>query len=423
MSATILDHWTARSGLAIGPLLWRLLKLGAACGVLASGAYAVWSAHGFLVSDNAVVSAYVTSLRAPIEGYVSGRATPMGAEIHMGDVLATMTNPLVDDQRLADLEERVNRLTQEEAAIVRQQDALEARRRELMQRAEEHRHAMLARLSGQLASSQMALEAKVAENEQARHDYRRKLDLARSGTASVSDLERAQYGSEALDRQVRSLSGQLAAVQAQYAAAEHGILTEDGGNDVPYSVQRADEVQLRLAELDRALDTVRQDAQEAKVRAAAERRRIGMLRSATLDAPSAGMLWKVGASTGERLGPGDTAAELVDCGAAFLVAAVPQKNYSNIVLGGEARYRLSGETADRTGKIISITGDASLVADRNLAAVPLDLHQPMVMARIAVPPSANTAAECLVGRTARVLLPTAGDGVRAALSQLAQRIF
>ncbi|HEY7580610.1 MAG TPA: hypothetical protein VH855_23720 [Acetobacteraceae bacterium] len=45
------------------------------------------------------------------------------------------------------------------------------------------------------------------------------------------------------------------------------------------------------------------------------------------------------------------------------------------------------------------------------------------MARIAVPPSANTAAECLVGRTARVLLPTAGGGVMAALSQLAQRIF
>jgi len=148
-----------------------------------------------------------------------------------------------------------------------------------------------------------------------------------------------------------------------------------------------------------------------------------MLHSATLAAPSAGMLWKLGASTGERIGTGDTAAELVDCGAAFLVAAVPQKAYANIVLGGDARFRLAGEDAERMGRIMSITGDTSLVGDRNLAAVPLDLHQPTVMVRIEVPPSPNTAAECLVGRTARILLPTSGGGVMAAMSRLAQRIF
>ena len=421
MSATTRSALAGRAGLSA--TLGRPLKLAAACAVLVVGGYAIWSAQRFVVSDNAVVSAYVMSLRAPIEGYVSGHPAAIGREIHGGDILATMTNPLADDQRLVDFEERVNRLTVEQATLLRQRDTLEATRRDLLQRAEEHRHAMVAKLSGQVASAQMALEAKLAESEQAKRDYHRKVDLARSGTASTSDLERAQFASDALDRQARSLGGQLTAFQAELAAADHGILTENGGNDVPYSVQRADEVRLRLADLDRTLDAVREDATEAVSRVEAERRRLTMLHSATLAAPSAGMLWKLGASTGERIGTGDTAAELVDCGAAFLVAAVPQKAYSNIVLGGDARFRLAGESAERTGRIMSITGDTSLVGDRNLAAVPLDLHQPTVMVRIEVPPSPNTAAECLVGRTARILLPTSGGGVMAAISRLAQRIF
>ena len=140
-------------------------------------------------------------------------------------------------------------------------------------------------------------------------------------------------------------------------------------------------------------------------------------------APSAGMLWKVGSSNGERLGAGDMTAQLVDCGAAFLVASIPQSSYADVVPGGEARFRLSGETAERTGTIASVTGDASLIGDRNLAAVPADQHKSTAMVRIAVPPSRNVAAECLVGRTAHVLLPMVGRSFMDQATALMQRIF
>ena len=158
MSATTRDSVAIRSAPAISLALKRLLKMMIACGVLAAGVYAVWSAQAFVVSDNAVVSAYVTSLRAPIEGYVSGGRAQVGAEIGQGDILATVTNPRVDDQRLADLQERVQRLALEKAAIMRQHDTLEATWRELMQRAEDYRRAMLARLSGQLESTEKISE-------------------------------------------------------------------------------------------------------------------------------------------------------------------------------------------------------------------------------------------------------------------------
>jgi len=279
---------------AVGPLPAlsrvpkRLLKIAVACGVLATGGYAIWSAQSSVVSDNAVVSAYVIALRTPIDGYVTASPTPVGSEIGSGAILATVTNPRVDDQRLVDLRERVQRLALEKLAIASQRDKLEATRGELMQRGEDYRIAKLARLSGQIQSADSALEAKLSESEQARREYVRKTALARTGTASKADLDRAQYGSEVLDGQARSLAATLASVKAEYEAAKRGVTTDAGGNDVVYSVQRADEIRLRVAELERALDTVTADAADAGARLAVEERRVDLLRSAAMAAPPTG---------------------------------------------------------------------------------------------------------------------------------------
>jgi hypothetical protein len=84
---------------------------------------------------------------------------------------------------------------------------------------------------------------------------------------------------------------------------------------------------------------------------------------------------------------------------------------------------LAGETTERTGTIVSVIDDVSLLGDRNLAAVPFDLHKPTSMVRIAVPRSRNVASECLVGRTARVLLPTTAHSPAEIAAQLMRRIF
>ena len=423
MSATTRDTLAVRAGLMVSQRLRRLLKLGATSVMLATGGYAIWSAQGYVVSDNAVVSAYLTSLRTPIEGYISSGRAVVGAEIHGGDILAVISNQRVDDQHLADLEDQVRRLAREEAALAREHETLVATEHRLIEQGQEYHRGLLARLSGQLLAAKMALGAKQAESEQAKREYTRKITLAHSGTASAADLDKAQYASAVLERQVQSLAGELAAIQAQQDAAERGITTEGGGNDVTYSMQRADEVQLRLAEVDRQLDTVRGEKAAASARAELERHRVGLLRSAVLAAPAAAMLWKVGASDGERLGTGDTAAQLVDCGSAFLVATIPQSAYADVELGGEARFRLSGESAERTGRIISVTGDTSLTGDRNLAAVPVEQNKPTAMVRIAAPPSRNIASECLVGRTARVLLPTIQHNVMDLAARTVRRIF
>ena len=127
------------------------------------------------------------------------------------------------------------------------------------------------------------------------------------------------------------------------------------------------------------------------------------------------MIWKVNASDGERIGVGDSVAQIVDCDAAFIIASVPQKWVPDIEIGSEAEYRLSGEDQKRQGRVISVTGDAN-GDDRNLAAIPFtQKNVASATVRIALD---DRKGECLVGRTARVLLPSSGHGIAHLLNRL-----
>ena len=402
MSATTRSALAARAGLSA--TLGRPLKLAAACAVLVVGGYAIWSAQRFVVSDNAVVSAYVMSLRAPIEGYVSGHPAAIGREIHGGDILATMTNPLADDQRLVDFEERVNRLTVEQATLLRQRDTLEATRRDLLQRAEEHRHAMVAKLSGQVASAH-GTRGQLAESEQAKRD-----SIARS-TWRAREQHRPPIWTRAFRIRRTGTPSALAGRAAHRlpGGTRRGPRYSDRERRATMChtrSQRADEVPT-------APGRTRPRAGHRTGGRHRRRFRAGSRTSQADHAPLgddgstvAGMLWKLGASTGERIGTeirGGTG-RLRRCVSGRDHAAEGLHEHCATAAMRGSVWRV--KRAERTGRIMSITGDASLIGDRNLAAVPPDQHQPTVMVRIEVPPSPNSAAECLVGRTARILLPT-----------------
>jgi hypothetical protein len=103
-------------------------------------------------------------------------------------------------------------------------------------------------------------------------------------------------------------------------------------------------------------------------------------------------------------------AQIVDCGAAFLAVAVPQTRLPDIDLAAAATFRLSGEQQDRTGHIVAITSESALRGDAALATAPVAGTTPVASVLVAVPPSVNKLGGCLVGRTARVLLPASGGG-------------
>ena len=384
----------------------RVAKLGGAASILAVGAYAVARDQFAIASDYAVVSAYSVALRAPIDGVVSGKPLHVGDAIDAGAVLTEVANDLVDDQRLTDLSGHLARARAELDGLAAQRLSLGAIRADLERRYEAFAGAGMAELRGTFDETANTLAAAADQRELARSNLDRSARLAQSGFASQAELDKAKADSSLADHQTLAQQGRLDALQARLAALEKGIILESGANDVAYSRQRADELDLRLIDLDARYASARADVDETSARLAAERRRVAKISDVKIVAPLTGTVWKVEASQGERVGAGQSVAQIVDCRAAFVIAQVPQSRMPEVEIGGTAQFRLSGEDVVRTGRVSSLTGDAT-GGDKNLAAAPF-VAGGAQSATVRVAIDADGGA-CLVGRTAHVLLPSTGQ--------------
>jgi multidrug resistance efflux pump len=387
----------------------RNLKICMALVLTGIGGYAILSDQGYIASDDAIVSTYTISMRTPISGYVSDLRVKVGETVAAGVVLARISDPRADDQRLSDLETSLTRLQTDRHAYGEEHAALSERLAALVARAAERNRLQADFLILQADEAKSQLSAQEAVRTYSHQDLGRKALLGRKGVAALAEVDKATSLADQADETSNAERLRYAYLMLRAHAAQQGMLLESGSADVSYSSQRADEIGIRLTEIEREMAFLSASQTETSARMEAERRRLALLRGVDLLAPSRGVVWKLGASEGERLAAGDVAAELVDCTSPFVLASIPQDLFPRVEIGANARIRLSGESVERVGRVISLTGEASLTNDKNLAAVPAGQNGASAIARIEVSGSNNAANDCIVGRTARVLLPTSSD--------------
>jgi multidrug resistance efflux pump len=390
----------------------RPLRVAAALLLIGTSLWAVLSGQGHVSSDNAVVSAYTVSIRTPIAGVMSAVVARVGQPILVGAHVATVSDDMVDKSRQSELLGIAARADADNVAYQAERKTLLTLMNTLTKRTDEYNTAFSAYLSQQAQEAEAVLQTRNARRDQALRDVKRNAELTRAGWVSASDFEKFTTEALATSADAVAQNARLGYLRLRVEAARHGLSLDSGSNDVAYSAQRADEVAIHLAEIDRQIASDAAIVSDAQTRMAGEAHRIAALALADLASPATGMVWKVGVSDGERVPVGDTVVQVVDCTSAFIIADIPQDRFSDIVIGAMARLRLSGETSDRTGRVISVMGDSGLSADRNLAAIPGLQRDASATVRIEMAASDNTAGQCLVGRTARVLLPSAeGTGL------------
>ncbi len=412
--------WKGQSSAKPKAPLLPMAKIGLALSLVGLGAFSIASEQGFVASDNAVVSTRIISLRAPIQGVAADVDGGVGSFVTKGQPLVHISNPLFNDQRVVELRETLSRLRAEQKSAEADRTSQLTLAAELKERAAIHAKANAERLAGLKAEGQKTLEALVAKQRQAQFDVDRSLPLAARGIFSKAAAERLQTALQAARDDVEAQKGRLNSLRAEAEAADSGVLSSPGGIDVSYSAQRADQVAIEIAHLTRIIADLGAEARAIEARLDNEERLAALARSADLKAPIDGMIWRLGASDAERLGTGDMAAELVDCNAPTLLAAVPQDRFSDIKIGGLARYRLSGELNDRTGAVLSVVGQGDLSHSEHYAALPVAETGSTIIAQLGVKPPAGRNEPCLIGRTARVLLPTTGGGF---LDRIFRRLF
>lgn len=400
-----------------GAELWhipvRFFKMGASLAILLAGTYGIFSERQFIASSDAVVSAYVASIRTPIDGTVSGMLAIPGTQVREGAVLGRVDNPRADEQRLENLRDIEQEARNGTEAVSSELAALRGQRRELLTRTQAHTEAVSARLHLQTMEAARLLAAKRAALDEASIELGRGRQLHDSGIISNADIDRLQTQYDVAVHEEAAQRANLSAIREEAESATKGILIEPGVSDVAYSRQRADEVSLHLVETGHALVTLQSQARQAEADVESEAKRSDLMRHADLVSPISGVLWKIEAINGERVGVGDSVAQIVDCNQQFVLAEVPQDRVPDIAFGGLARFRLSGESLERIGIVVSVIEDPKKEGDRKLAALPVPgLGESLATVRLGFEPGAGQDL-CSIGRTVRVLLPTTGRSLIA----------
>ena len=392
---------------------WRLprrpLKIAAAGTLLMAGAYGAFSEQIFISSSDAVVSAYVLDVRAPIEGVVTGLPRGNNAAIAQGDLLAAMRNSLVDHQHLDNLRTLEETAGSNAAADDVELAELARQRNGLLLRADAHATAVADRLVHATAEAKSTLLGREQALAQARRDLQRGTALHDAGIIPHAEYDRLVTAESIAARNVEAEREAVVSLESQRSAASHGLLSEPGtNNDVAYSHQRADELATRIAEVQRSLAASRAQAAQAHAAVSAEGERSTQLHGLDVRSPINGEVWQVDAMDGERMAAGDPLLTMVDCSRQFLLVEVPQDRLPQLAIGGEARFRLAGETAERTGTVLSASGDPQKEVNHKFAAFPMqDTSKELATVRVSMDVSqAGGRAACSVGRAAHVMLPT-----------------
>ncbi len=383
----------------------RRLKPAAALTILFAGAFGILSEQSTITANSAVISTRVVSVRTPIEGLFSAAALKANQPVQRGVSLGAVANNRFDPQAQELYQQQAIESTTQAAALGAEERTLRAQRAELLSRVRAHTEALTGRMDRVETEAEGALTARQAGFKLASADLERGKQLFDLGIVSRAALDKLDADAAVAQAELRGEESALAATRSEGAAVRHGMMIEAGNNnDVAYSEQRIDEIDLRLADLERErlnAEAAAVAAQGSYTQALEHNQAMG---SAALVAPASGMLWKWFAVDGERVGVGDKVAELVDCQSAFLLAALPQDRVPAIAIGSSARYRLSGESVEHLARVASINAELPTLEGNKLAAEPIKVDdRPAVLVRLDLDPK-DEAKGCLVGRTASVVI-------------------
>lgn len=398
----------------------RVIKIAFAVALCSAGAFGMLSDSTYISSSNAVVSAYVVDVRTPIDGTISGLPAA-GTFVKSGQVLGSIDNPRSDREHLDNLLTLQSSSASTVAALTAERAMLQSQQKALLARSNQNSAAVAARLYEQAQAADQTLAGLRFALNEANIELRRTDGLHTEGIVSDADLDLARAKQLVAKQAVEAQQTAVANYRAQSADAAHGLLAEPGdASDVSYSRQRADEISMKLAENASALTIARGQADEASMSVQAETVREGLMRQSEVRAPIQGYLWKINATDGEGVPSGSSVLSLVNCNQQFVLVQVPQDRVPEIAINHQARIRLSGETEERTGTVAAISGDVLKLPNSKLAALPFQ-ESSQQMATVTVrleeksghkgmPDAAHSVrqgeATCVVGRAARVLIPT-----------------
>jgi multidrug resistance efflux pump len=332
-------------------MITRGLKLFA--GVGAAG-FGMWAMAGSFASSEgapAVVSGHTAIIRASQDGYAALDALRRGSAVHKGEAIGTLLLSQTGENKSMTLVQTKGRVD----AIHSEIAALQGQIRELQERTEKNRAARIDELSSKMAEANANIEAAHAKEAAANAVLDRQQKLYSIGWTVKSSVEAAKHTADAAKLDRTAAEKQIATLQVELSAARDGTFLQDAYNDAAYSQQRADQLRLRVADLEaesqqqsHLLGLLEDDAQQMQMnaadRSAASKQKVSIL------SPVSGIAWSV-TNNGQYVRAGDEIARIIDCSQLSVNATVSSLEYANIKDGDRASFRQTDQKRPWKGTV------------------------------------------------------------------------
>lgn len=348
----------------------RFLRITAGLAILLIGAWFFIPGLLFPISSNAIVNAHVITLRAPIAGDVSFMFSIPDRPIAQGDIVTRLENNRVDNSQLSTMQAQQITLQEKSKAIEGELLELQKLEGRLKTSSTEYRRAVGNRYDALLAEASARLSARRAIAGESVKNLQRQRALYAKRLTTLAALDAAEKADHVAQADLQEAEQAVERIHAEKTSAAQGIYFGDGFNNVPYSQQRTDDIQLRIQALRSELRETRIREQETGRQAAVEQARLNRLTRAELAAPAAGRLWLQLATTGEYVTAGAPLLQILDTSRLFLMVSLDERHFDDIAIGDRATVELIGSGGSFYGKVERIQGNESKVDESVLAVAP-----------------------------------------------------
>src|ERR1700736_501328 len=334
-------------------MITRGLKMFAGIGAVGFGMWAM--AGSFASSDGApaIVSGQTAIIRAVQDGYTSLDSLHRGSAVHKGDAIGTLLlsptgeNNSNKSMTLVQTRGRVDAIEAEVAT-------LQAQSRDLQVRTDKNRVARIDDINSKLAQANTHLEAARAKEAAANAILERQQKVLSIGWTVKSTVEAAKSTADAAKLDRNAAEKQIATLQVELSAARDGTFLQDAYNDAAYSQQRADQLKLRVADLqaeaqqqNHLLKLLEGDVRQlnASGRDAASNFSVPIL------SPASGIVWSIN-NSGQYVRAGDEVARVIDCSELSANATVSAREYVAIKDGDRAVFRQQDQEHPLKGTVV-----------------------------------------------------------------------
>jgi multidrug resistance efflux pump len=326
-----------------------------------------------------------------------------------GAVLATVTNELVDDSNVHELQQKFAVTQAERDSLVDQKSRLEAVRVRLTGGATKYQSRRVEQLNDMLAQARAKAEGERVREEQAASRFHRAEQLRESGLIAEQELEEATRDKAVSERAVQEAEAGLRALTTSLESTRDGT-NLDTTTDKPYSRQRLDDVELRLVEVSAELAERERQAAALAAQLEIETTRLQRRSQAQLVSPFRGRLWHTFVNTGEYITAGKDLFELIDCSRLLVTALVNERNYRRLRIGTEATFSFLNSKATYAGRVVQLPGrfDAGRFENQQDVVLAQAMDSAIDVAQqytvvLAVPDLANAATDsCEIGQLGEV---------------------